>query len=255
MAVPPFVSKLYEMANEATIAAECFAWSEAGDCFWITNGDMFARDVLPAYFKHNNYASFVRQLNLYGFRRSTDKGRIVPGQPGVEVFRHPAFIRGRKDLIADIHRKAANTPEKRTKTEHDDDDATVPMTHNTATPHHVYPPEHASVVDVSAVHQSELMMLRERTTQLEAHAQWLEMQNAQLAAQQRQQAELVSSLVTMLTRLGVADHAMLLQAQALHSIQSAHQPPAQPPVRCVNVVCIQLTVHRRPWGSCQPPRR
>ena len=33
----------------------------------------------------------------------------------------------------------------------------------------------------------ELALLRERTSALEAHAQWLEYQNAQLTAQQRQQ--------------------------------------------------------------------
>ena len=29
----------------------------------------FARDVLPRYFRHSNYASFMRQVNGWGFRR------------------------------------------------------------------------------------------------------------------------------------------------------------------------------------------
>ncbi len=62
----PFVTKLYEMANEVFGQDECFKWSDDGQSFWVSNAEQFSRDVLPAYFKHNNYASFVRQLNLYG---------------------------------------------------------------------------------------------------------------------------------------------------------------------------------------------
>jgi heat shock transcription factor, other eukaryote len=66
MNLPPFLMKLYEMTNEVRGQEECFTWSEDGASFWVSNSEQFARDVLPQYFKHNNYASFVRQLNLYG---------------------------------------------------------------------------------------------------------------------------------------------------------------------------------------------
>ncbi|KAI8150351.1 HSF-type DNA-binding-domain-containing protein [Fennellomyces sp. T-0311] len=39
------------------------SWSESGDLFSVTNPTAFSRTVLPQYFKHNNWQSFVRQLN------------------------------------------------------------------------------------------------------------------------------------------------------------------------------------------------
>ena len=60
--------QLFELTNEyvSETGDECFEWNEEGTQFWVTNVEIFSRDVLPGYFKHNNYASFIRQLNIYG---------------------------------------------------------------------------------------------------------------------------------------------------------------------------------------------
>lgn len=70
--IPPFLVKLFEMTNEVHGQDECFKWSDDGLSFWVSNAEQFSRDVLPSYFKHNNYASFVRQLNLYGTLESSN---------------------------------------------------------------------------------------------------------------------------------------------------------------------------------------
>ena len=46
---------------------QCICWSDDNKTFWVSNIEQFSRLVLPMYFRHNNYASFVRQLNMYAF--------------------------------------------------------------------------------------------------------------------------------------------------------------------------------------------
>ena len=41
-------------------------WDDAGEVFWVANPGTFSREVLPVYFKHNKYMSFVRNLSSYG---------------------------------------------------------------------------------------------------------------------------------------------------------------------------------------------
>ncbi len=64
-AAPQFINKLFKLTN-APESQTYISWSEDGNMFWVSNIENFSRDVLPVYFKHNNYASFVRQLNMYG---------------------------------------------------------------------------------------------------------------------------------------------------------------------------------------------
>jgi len=45
------------------------SWSENGDSFVIKDQNEFSKQILPALFKHNNFASFVRQLNKYDFHK------------------------------------------------------------------------------------------------------------------------------------------------------------------------------------------
>ncbi|KAJ5223274.1 hypothetical protein N7468_007816 [Penicillium chermesinum] len=46
-------------------------WSDDGNSFIVLDEDEFARTLIPELFKHNNYASFVRQLNIRRMPRAT----------------------------------------------------------------------------------------------------------------------------------------------------------------------------------------
>lgn len=51
--------------------------------FYI-NTEEFTKNIMSLYFKHNNYASFLRQLNLYGFIKITRRKNC-------DVYSNPNF--------------------------------------------------------------------------------------------------------------------------------------------------------------------
>ena len=61
-----FLEKLFKIL-ESKENNHLIHWSKDGKSINITDPYRFSNNILPKYFKHNNYSSFNRQLNLYGF--------------------------------------------------------------------------------------------------------------------------------------------------------------------------------------------
>lgn len=61
---PPFLTKTYEMVDDVG-TERIVSWSRSGNSFVVWDPHAFATTLLPRFFKHNNFSSFVRQLNTY----------------------------------------------------------------------------------------------------------------------------------------------------------------------------------------------
>ncbi|XP_054841994.1 heat shock factor protein 1 isoform X2 [Eublepharis macularius] len=107
--VPAFLTKLWTLVEDPD-TDPLICWSPSGSSFHVFDQGQFAKEVLPKYFKHNNMASFVRQLNMYGFRKviHIEQGGLVKPEKDDTEFQHPYFIRGQEHLLENIKRKVTN---------------------------------------------------------------------------------------------------------------------------------------------------
>ncbi|KAF7014537.1 hypothetical protein CFC21_028523 [Triticum aestivum] len=96
----PFLTKTYQLVDDPC-TDHIVSWGEDDATFVVWRPPEFARDLLPNYFKHNNFSSFVRQLNTYGFRK------IVADR---WEFANEFFRKGAKHLLAEIHRRKSSQP-------------------------------------------------------------------------------------------------------------------------------------------------
>lgn len=96
-----FLLKTYSIFSDPAYEEWC-GWGISGDTIVFKNIEAFSKNVLPKYFKHGNFQSFVRQLNMYDFHKTAqDPHRIE--------FQHPSFRKDRPDLIKAIRRKPSST--------------------------------------------------------------------------------------------------------------------------------------------------
>jgi osomolarity two-component system response regulator SKN7 len=104
--VPEFIKKLYRLLEDKSYKS-IISWGDNGDSFVVKDATEFSRNVLPKHFKHNNFASFVRQLNKYDFHKvKVDKTNSY-GE-NIWEFKHPNFQFNKKDKLELIKRKVSN---------------------------------------------------------------------------------------------------------------------------------------------------
>ncbi|XP_020235512.1 heat shock factor protein HSF24 [Cajanus cajan] len=94
----PFLLKTYDLLEEgeAENSTKIVSWNAEGTAFVVWSPAEFSELTLPRYFKHNNFSSFIRQLNTYGFKKTSSK---------IWEFKHEKFKRGCRQMLGEITRK------------------------------------------------------------------------------------------------------------------------------------------------------
>ena len=224
--IPGFVSKLYRMVDEST--SNLIKWGVDGRTFVVTSPEDFSRQVLPLFFKHNNFSSFVRQLNMYGFHKvpHLQQGSMAASAIGntestIWEFSHVSFIRNRPDLLINVRRKIGK-----------DEDATSPTT-STSSNTSALSESRVSPDDFITTARSlrqELSFIYQQQNALRTDLQSLQrdnqlLWNENLASRERhlQQQQVIDRILRFLASVFTADGKLLaggINSNALSALQA-----------------------------------
>ncbi|KAF0699011.1 Aste57867_10394 [Aphanomyces stellatus] len=96
--VPKFLLQLFDILEAESSAV--IKWADDGASLQILDPVRATQEILPKYFSHNNFQSFQRQLNYFGFRKWTKTKTYIC------TFSHPFFRKNEPDKLQFIKRKS-----------------------------------------------------------------------------------------------------------------------------------------------------
>uniref|UniRef100_A0A3Q4BJ79 HSF-type DNA-binding domain-containing protein n=1 Tax=Mola mola TaxID=94237 RepID=A0A3Q4BJ79_MOLML len=203
--VPAFLTKLWTLVEDAD-TNELICWSQEGNSFLVLDEQRFAKEILPKFFKHNNMASFIRQLNMYGFRKvmHIDTGFVKQERDGPVEFQHPYFKHGQDGLLENIKRKVSNTRPEDNKIRHED------LT--------------KILASVQSVHsQQENIDTRLAALKRENEALWMEISD--LRQKHAHQQQLIKKLIHFIVKLVQNNHILNIKRKRPVLVNSSGKKP------------------------------
>lgn len=203
----PFIYKLYCLVSDEATNDLC-CWSEDGLAFLVRDPTAFAASVLPNYFKHNQFSSFVRQLNKYRFHKLA---------PGAFLFGHERFVRGRPDLLREIGRQRSpdRAPVQST--------LVGGATSSSVTPASPATKRQRIKEEQQTEYESVRTAVAVETAPLRGDVAALRRENVQLNARVQQLEDTVAALRQQ--------HVEMLQSMVQRGTSTAPQPPPAAPVQ------------------------
>lgn len=100
----PFVNKVWRIVNDPA-NQKYIKWVSGGKSILIVDREGFEKHLLPLYFKHKRFTSFVRQLNMYGWHKVPDlSAGTMQSSDEHWQFSNPNFIRDQPELLQKITR-------------------------------------------------------------------------------------------------------------------------------------------------------
>lgn len=111
--IPNFPAKMMAILSRPDLS-HIVSWLPHGRSWKVHKPREFECKVIPTYFEHSKFSSFIRQANGWGFRRMISKG------PDRNSYYHEMFLRGQPHLIKLMKRPTSTTrPQADANTEPD----------------------------------------------------------------------------------------------------------------------------------------
>ncbi|KAG6880292.1 hypothetical protein C0992_000069 [Termitomyces sp. T32_za158] len=102
-----FLTKLYALL-EREENHHMIRWDPAGEHIIVERPEQLALHVLPSVYRQSRFASFSRQLNIYGFMRKVNLRNVDPAidDPDASTWSHPTLNRhSPPDVVANFKRR------------------------------------------------------------------------------------------------------------------------------------------------------
>ncbi|GBE79308.1 hypothetical protein SCP_0205060 [Sparassis crispa] len=126
-----FLTKLYALL-ERPENHHMIRWDPQGEHIIVERPEQLALHVLPSVYRQSRFASFSRQLNIYGFMRKVNLRNVDPAidDPDASTWSHPTLNRhSPPDVVANFKRRVPpRLPKPRKR---DNDVPTIPPARST----------------------------------------------------------------------------------------------------------------------------